>query len=68
MYTGELDGLVNPGVMQLAITYQIKTFEDLCLSKHLKVSVNKITMLFLHLNPGYAKLCEVENALDINYH
>jgi len=27
MYTGELEGLVNHGLMQLAITYQIKNLE-----------------------------------------
>lgn len=31
VYTGELDGTVNePGVRQLAATYQIKTLEDIC--------------------------------------
>jgi len=62
IYTGELEGLVNPGLMQLAITYQIKTLEDLCLQAFKKVPVNRMMMLALHFNPGYAKLCEVENA------
>jgi len=53
IYTGELDGLVNPELMQLAVKYRIKTLEDICRTASQDVfSEDRMAMIALHLKSG----------------
>ncbi len=70
IYTGELEGLVNDGLMKLATKYKVTTLENLCKVASQDVSVNMMASLALHLDPGSIdgshrdisrELCSVEN-------
>jgi len=50
IYTGELDGLVSPALMQLATKYEIKTLEDIChTASQDAFSEDRMAMIALHL-------------------
>ncbi len=55
IYKGELSGLINHALMQLAAKYQIKTLEDICQSvlqgAH-TLSADKMGMIAWHLDSG----------------
>lgn len=50
IYTGELEGLVGPELMQLAIEYKIKTLENLCQFALQEVSLDKMAQIGLALH------------------
>jgi len=52
VYTGELDGTVEPGVGQLAAAYQIKTLEDLCEFASHDVDEDGMAELAMQFNSG----------------
>lgn len=63
IYFGELEGLVNHELMHLAVTYQIKTLENLCQTALREVPIDKMAIIALHLKTSHFSkdLCYVEN-------
>ena len=52
VYTGELDGIVELGVGQLAAAYQIKPLEDLCEFASHDVDEDEMAELAMQLKSG----------------
>ena len=56
IYTGELEGPIkSQHLMQLALTYKMKTLEDLCQAASHDIDVDQMASLGMKLKPGKAK-------------
>jgi len=71
LYTGELEGPVSHGLMQLAVKYQIKTLEKIYQIASQDVSMDQMSMIALHLDEQYFsldRLFSMENEYFIAIH
>lgn len=67
IYTGELEGPIkNPGLLQLAQKYQIKTLERLCQAASSDIDIHKMTELSFYLKPGRS-VCSNEKIVRYYY-
>ena len=61
IYTGELEGPVSHGLVQLAVKYQIKTLEKIYQTASQDVSMDQMSMMALHLDELYGSLGQLFN-------
>ena len=67
IYTGELEGIVYDGLIQLAVKYKVKSLESFCQVASQDVSVNTMASLALHLDPGSIDKTALSNSRNFNH-